>query len=57
VKVARVRVNGKRVKTVRGKRLRKRVTVALPQGRARVKVVSKMKSGAKRKSRRTYAAC
>jgi ABC-2 type transport system ATP-binding protein len=57
VKVARVRVNGKRVKTVRGKRLRKRVTVALPQGRARVKVVSKLKSGAKRKSRRTYAAC
>jgi predicted acyl esterase len=57
LKVARVRVNGKLVKTVKGKRLRKRVSVRLPRGRARVVVTSRGKRGARRRSARSYPRC
>jgi hypothetical protein len=55
--VARVKLNGKRVKTIRGKRLRKRVTVRVPRRGGRVVVTSRGKAGAVRRSARRYKAC
>ncbi len=57
LRVARVAVNGRHVKTVRGRKLRKRVAVRLPHGRARVVVTARAKSGARRRSARTYRRC
>jgi hypothetical protein len=55
---ARVYVNGKRVKVVRGKRLRAPVTLTgLPQGRFKVRVVSTLRSGRTKVDVRTYRTC
>jgi ABC-2 type transport system ATP-binding protein len=58
LKSAKVRVNGKVVKRVRGRKLRRKVTVRLKPGRkARVVVTSRTKSGALRRNGRRYRAC
>jgi hypothetical protein len=55
--VARVRINGRLAKTVRGKRLRKPVKVRVPRRGGRVVVTSRTKRGAVRRSARRYRAC
>ncbi len=57
LKVARVTINGKHVKTIRGRRLRRRVSVRLPRGRARVVVTSRSTAGVRRRNGRTYRRC
>ncbi len=57
LKVARVTINGRHVKTLRGRRLRRRVTVRLPRGRARVVVTSRSTAGVRRRNGRTYRRC
>jgi hypothetical protein len=55
---ARVFVNGKRVRVVRGKRLRARIDLRrLPRGTYRVTVVARTKSGRKVKETRRYRTC
>ena len=49
LRVARVKVNGKRVKTVRGRKLRKRINLRLPSGKTRIVVTARSKSGVKRR--------
>ncbi len=58
LRVARVRVNGKRVRTVRGKRLRRVVSVSVrSSARVRVVVTARTHSGRLRRSTRSYRAC
>ncbi len=58
LKVARVYVNGRKVRTIRGGRLRKRVTIKLKaRAKAHVVVTSTMTSGEKRRNGRRYRAC
>ena len=58
LKVARIRVNGKLRKTVRGRKLRKRVTLRVKHhGKIRVTVVARTKSGKLRRQHRTYRGC
>jgi hypothetical protein len=58
VVTARVYVNRKRVKIIRGKRLHAPVTLTgLPQGRFKVRVVSKLRSGRTKVEVRTYRTC
>jgi hypothetical protein len=55
---ARVYVNGKRVRTVRGRRLRAPVDLrGLPRGRFTVRVVGRLRSGRTVTARRTYRTC
>ena len=56
--VARVYVNGKRVKTVRGRRLRARIDLrGLPKGRYTVKVVARTTTGRRTTEKRRYRTC
>lgn len=56
--IARVAVNGKRVETLRGKQLRKRVTIRLKRRvRAHVVVTSLTRAGETRRNGRRYRAC
>ena len=55
LRVARIAVNGRRVRTITGGKLRRPVTLRLPAGRARVVVTARSKSGVKRRSARTYS--
>jgi hypothetical protein len=58
LKSAAVRVNGKVVKRIRGKALRRKVTVRLkPHAKARVVVSSRTKAGARRRNGRRYRGC
>ena len=58
IKVARVYVNGKRVKVLRGKRLRSRVNLrGLPRGRYTVRVVVRTTRGRRIVTRRRYRTC
>jgi outer membrane protein assembly factor BamB/plastocyanin len=55
---ARVYVNGKRVRTLRGRRLRARVDLrGLPKGRAVVTVVGRTRKGRTLRERRVYRTC
>jgi hypothetical protein len=55
---ATIYVNGKRVKTVRGRKIPKRVTLRkLPAGRAVVKVVVRSTAGRKVTQKKTYRTC
>ncbi len=56
--MARVYVNGRRVRTIRGSRLLRTVTLKLKAGRkAHVVVTSKTKTGEARRNGRRYKAC
>ena len=58
LKVARVCVNGKRVKTIRGTNLRRRVQIRLKKrAKAHVVVTSRTTSGENRRNGRRYRAC
>ncbi len=56
--VARVHVNGRRVRSIRGARLRRKVTIKLARRvKAHVVVTSAMRSGERRRNGRHYRAC
>jgi ABC-2 type transport system ATP-binding protein len=58
IRSAVVTVNGKRVKTLRGKRVRARIDLrGLPKGTARVMVTVRTKKGRTLRSARTYRTC
>jgi predicted acyl esterase len=58
LKIARVRVNGKRVKTIRGAKLRRRLAIRLRRhAKARVVVTSRTRGGQLRRNGRRYRAC
>jgi hypothetical protein len=57
VRSARIFVNGKRVRSVRGRAARRAIRIKLPAGRARVVVRAMTDKGRKLVRRKTYRAC
>ena len=55
---ARVTVNGKHGRTVRGRRLRTRISLrGLPKGRVRVRIVARLTNGRRVTTKRAYRTC